>query len=156
MRFDRGDQPSDHHSIVLAANVAPGLNHCAFEMQDLEAVANGQQRLKAGGWKHAWGIGRHLIGSQVFDYWRDPWGHMLEHYADGDRFDAHQPTGTHRFDSAGLYQWGADLPRSFLDSKMTWRKIKSIAHHLRATPDFTLKRVMALKKAVTAPARSWL
>ena len=27
-----------------------------------------------GGYRHAWGIGRHIQGSQIFDYWRDPTG----------------------------------------------------------------------------------
>ena len=30
------------------------------------------------------GVGRHVLGAQVFDYWRDPWGHVLEHFTDGD------------------------------------------------------------------------
>ncbi len=33
------------------------------------------------------GIGRHIQGSQLFDYWRDPDGFLVEHFADGDMFD---------------------------------------------------------------------
>jgi hypothetical protein len=35
-----------------------------------------------------WGIGRHLLGSQVYDYWADPWGRVHEHWADTDRLNA--------------------------------------------------------------------
>ena len=59
-------------------------------------------------------MGRHLLGSQIFDYWRDLWGLKHEHYADGDVFDASQPVGYHKLDREGLYQWGPDLPDDFL------------------------------------------
>ena len=29
-----------------------------------------------------------MLGSQVFDYWKDPWDHVLEHFTDGDLLDA--------------------------------------------------------------------
>ena len=31
------------------------------------------------------GRGRHLLGSQVYDYWSDPWGRVHERWADTDR-----------------------------------------------------------------------
>ena len=37
-----------------------------------------------------WGIGRHLLGSQVYDYWADPWGRVHEHWADTDRLNVPQ------------------------------------------------------------------
>ena len=61
------------------------------------------------GWKHAWGMGRHLLGSQIFDYWEDPWGDKHEHYCDGDLFTADQPTGVHPASKAGMAQWGQDV-----------------------------------------------
>jgi hypothetical protein len=33
------------------------------------------------------GCGRHLLGSRIFDYWRDSWGQKHEYYTDGDLFD---------------------------------------------------------------------
>ena len=60
-----------------------------------DAVGMGQRVLRDRGWKHAWGIGRHILGSQIFDYWQDPWGDKHEHYCDGDLFTADQPTGVH-------------------------------------------------------------
>jgi hypothetical protein len=38
-------------------------------------------------YEHMWGIGRHLLGSQVYDYWADPWGRVHEHWADTDRLN---------------------------------------------------------------------
>ena len=39
------------------------------------------------GYFRSWGIGRHIQGSQIFDYWRDPDGFLVEHFTDGDMFD---------------------------------------------------------------------
>ena len=97
----------------------------------------GQQVLMARKYRHAWGVGRHLLGSQIFDYWRDPWGQKHEHYADGDLFDDRQPAGYHVLDRAGLYQWGPDLPDDFIDAKLTPRRLVSVlktAHNRQAAP----------------------
>ena len=48
--------------------------HSSFEVVDADAVGMGQRVLLKRGWRHAWGIGRHILGSQIFDYWEDPWG----------------------------------------------------------------------------------
>lgn len=31
-----------------------------------------------------WGVSRYILGSEIFDYWWDTTGSMIEHYADGD------------------------------------------------------------------------
>ena len=74
LRCDRGDSPTDHHSLfLLQAPTGPGFNHAAFEVADLDDLMRGHQRLKDAGRQAEWGVGRHVLGSQVFDYWRDPW-----------------------------------------------------------------------------------
>ena len=42
------------------------------------------QWLASKGNKLAWGVGRHILGSQVFDYWYTPDEFMIEHYSDGE------------------------------------------------------------------------
>jgi hypothetical protein len=71
MRCDRGDDPADHHTVVVTQNVTDTYSHSAFEVIDFDYVAMGQQYLQSKGWRHAWGVGRHILGSQIFDYWRD-------------------------------------------------------------------------------------
>jgi catechol 2,3-dioxygenase-like lactoylglutathione lyase family enzyme len=99
MRFDRGETPSDHHSIVIAAAPEDGYIHAAFESTDLDALGAGAEYLQHRGWVKSWGIGRHILGSQLFSYHIDPHGFEVEHYTDGDMFDAAYPTGYHE---AGL------------------------------------------------------
>ena len=106
LRCDRGDVPADHHTIAMSSAVDLGHLHTAFEMDDLDDVARAHEVLKQRKRRHSWGIGRHILGSQVFDYWRDGAGDLFEHYADGDRFDAAVPTGYHAFGGDSLHQWG--------------------------------------------------
>ncbi|SCK14529.1 hypothetical protein VAR608DRAFT_0901 [Variovorax sp. HW608] len=139
-RLDRGDEPADHHSIALATGPAPKMLHVSTETIDLDAIGQGQQFLWSKGWQHFWGMGRHLLGSQLFDYWRDPVGDEWEHYADGDVMTADYPTGLHPMTLGGLWAWGQDLPMS----------MRPPAPPLEAP---TLYRELA--RAMREPARPW-
>ncbi|WP_408590983.1 VOC family protein [Novosphingobium sp.] len=111
LRCDRGDVPSDHHTLFLAQLPGkPGFMHAAFEVLDLDDLMLGHQHLKARQRKAAWGVGRHIMGSQIFDYWKDPWGHELEHWTDGDLLTAHDPPQTRTLIDLLAVQWGAPNP----------------------------------------------
>ena len=154
LRLDRGATPSDHHTLFVAIGPGADIDHVAFEVIDLDAVEMGQQVLKAAGYRHAWGVGRHLLGSQIFDYWRDPWGLKHEHYADGDLFDATQPTGYHKLDRQGLYQWGPDLPDDFVAARPTLGQVTSLLREaLRG--EVALRPLLAAARSMRAPGRAW-
>ena len=89
-----------------------GFNHAAFEVADLDDLMAGHERLKASGHTAEWGIGRHILGSQIFDYWRDPWGHTLEHWTDGDLFNAQDGSNTASLQDLLGVQWGPTPPAS--------------------------------------------
>ena len=75
LRCDLGARTTDHHTLfLLQAPSGPGFNHAAFEVRDMDDLMRGHTHLKGVGAAPEWGVGRHLLGSQVFDYWRDPWG----------------------------------------------------------------------------------
>lgn len=155
MRCDRGDEPADHHSVVIAQNADNLYSHAAFEVIDLDDVAMGQEYLLSRGHRHAWGVGRHLLGSQIFDYWRDPWGDKFEHFCDSDRFTADCPTGVSPLTSGGLYQWGPQPPADFESPKITPRFVWRTLQNIRKSDELTLARMAQLKKAIDAPARGW-
>lgn len=155
MRCDRGDEPTDHHTVVIGTSLGTGFNHAAFEVSDIDALAAGEQHLRSKGWKHSWGIGRHLLGSQVFDYWYDPYGDKVEHFTDGDVFDASTETAYHPMSNSGLYQWGPDLPRGFIDPRITPRRLWDLIGHLRRSDDLTIKKLRALKRVAAQRARPW-
>jgi catechol 2,3-dioxygenase-like lactoylglutathione lyase family enzyme len=106
MRCDRGDEYVDHHTFLCLGSGAAAFDHAAFEVEDFDAVMIGHDHLRAAGYTHATGIGRHVLGSQVFDYWRDPWGNMLEHYTDGDLLNASATAGSFEPAVALGTQWG--------------------------------------------------
>ena len=116
-RCDKGQEPADHHTLLLAsalgAGGAVGLNHLAWEVFDLDDLQAGRDHLAAKGRAHEWGVGRHLLGSQIFDYWRDPWGHIHEHWTDGDQFAADAPPGDYPIDVGAVSQWGPNMPPTF-------------------------------------------
>jgi hypothetical protein len=88
----------------------PGFNHAAFEVRDLDDLMSGHDFLKEKQRHAEWGIGRHILGSQVFDYWRDPWGHTVEHWTDGDLFTADDPPGKQGLPELLGVQWGPAAP----------------------------------------------
>ena len=111
LRCDRGDVPSDHHTLFLAELPGPpGLLHAAFEVANLDDLMLGHQHLKAKGRKPAWGVGRHIMGSQIFDYWLDPFGNELEHWTDGDLFTAEDPPNRQTMQALLAVQWGMPHP----------------------------------------------
>lgn len=111
MRCDRGDQPTDHHTLFLAQlPEPPHFLHAAFEVANFDDLMLGHAYLKAKQRTQAWGVGRHIMGSQIFDYWKDPWGHELEHWTDGDLFTAADPPNKMPFASLLAVQWGAPHP----------------------------------------------
>ena len=61
-------------------------------------------------YQHHWGVGRHVLGSQIFDYWRDPWGHTLEHWTDGDLMTAGWGSRDATIQDVMEVQWGMKMP----------------------------------------------
>ena len=108
MRCDLGEVHVDHHTLVClgVGEGDTGLDHVAFEVEDFDAVMLGHEQLKGAGYEHKMGVGRHILGSQVYDYWKDPWGNVLEHFTDGDLLNRDHPTELHDPAEALGTQWG--------------------------------------------------
>ncbi len=114
-RCDRGDEYVDHHVFFCVRNERAGLNHLSFEVPDIDAVLKDHQYLMGlGKYEHMWGVGRHLLGSQVYDYWADPWGRVHERWADTDRLNAQ--SGSHLLPAHEALgsQWGEGPPEKFI------------------------------------------
>ena len=116
MHCGLGDQWTDHHTLALitAQDGRARFDHSSFEVIDLDDVVQGGEWLKARGWAHSWGVGRHIQGSQIFDYWRDPFGHKHEHWTDGDLVNDSTPVGNAAFSLDELKQWAPPLTPEFL------------------------------------------
>ncbi len=84
--------------------------HAAFEVANLDDLMLGHQHLKSKGREAAWGVGRHILGSQVFDYWKDPFGNELEHWTDGDLLTAADAPQKVPVSELRSVQWGSPHP----------------------------------------------
>jgi catechol 2,3-dioxygenase len=73
---------SDHHAVVLAEAKVNGLNHIAFAVPDWESVMRASGRMIDAGYPIAWGVGRHGPGDNVFAYFIDPVGFVIEYTAE--------------------------------------------------------------------------
>jgi len=146
MRLDLGDTPADHHTLAIAQGFMPGYSHSAYELVDADAVGVGQRVLRERGYRHAWGIGRHILGSQLFDYWQDPWGAKHEHYCDGDLFTADVPTGVHAVSRDAMSQWGQQMPSSFVKPELSPASVAALLRNLRRSPDLSLKKLITLAR----------
>ena len=109
-RCDRGGAPADHHTLLMLEMGEAKLGHVAWEVADFDDLMVGHDRLSAAGARHYWGIGRHILGGQIFDYWKDPFGFTVEHWTDSDLLDASVPAGSHHLLEAGGNQWGPPPP----------------------------------------------
>ncbi|KAI0445549.1 Glyoxalase/Bleomycin resistance protein/Dihydroxybiphenyl dioxygenase [Xylaria telfairii] len=115
MHLDLGKEFSDHH--VMFMQRAPPevkksyMHHTSYEVADFDEQLIGHEYLAKKGHESVWGVGRHILGSQIFDYWKDPSGFKIEHYADGDLVNADTPTT--REVVGPLSVWGPELPKDF-------------------------------------------
>ena len=78
---------ADHHSIAMARGKGPTLNHCAFEVESIDGLMRGTGRMKKHGFNVEWGIGRHGPGDNVFGYFVEPNGFVVEYTAEVQQVD---------------------------------------------------------------------
>lgn len=71
-----------HHCIVLAPGTWTSLNHVAFEVASADEVMRALGRMRKAGVDTIWGPGRHGPGGNVFCYFIDPVGNVIEYTAE--------------------------------------------------------------------------
>jgi catechol 2,3-dioxygenase-like lactoylglutathione lyase family enzyme len=152
IRCDLGQTPADHHTIAIALGPLNRYVHSAYQVCDLDALAAGGEYLKDLGYHRSWGIGRHIQGSQIFDYWRDPDGFLVEHFSDGDMFDCTLEPGWAPFTGSGLAQWGPPVTKDFLGTnpRSLPSEARSMISALRARNEFDVRRLIGLMKVAAS------
>ncbi|MCA0241227.1 MAG: VOC family protein [Proteobacteria bacterium] len=115
MRCGLGQQWTDHHTVALitASDGRNRFDHSAFEVVDFDDLVQSGEWLKSRGRAHSWGVGRHIQGSQLFDYWRDPFGNKVEHWTDGDLVNDSTPVGHAAVSPEELRQWAPAVTPEF-------------------------------------------
>jgi hypothetical protein len=152
IRCDRGATPADHHTLAMALGPQNRYVHSAYQVCDLDALAAGGEYLRDHGYFRSWGIGRHIQGSQLFDYWRDPDGFLVEHFADGDMFDSTLEPGWAPFTASGLAQWGPPASKDFLGTspRSLPHEARSVLTALRSDNEFDVNRLIGLLKVANS------
>lgn len=149
VRCDRGSTPTDHHTLAMVLGPSDRYVHSAYQVCDLDAIAAGGEHLREAGYQRSWGIGRHIQGSQIFDYWRDPDGFLVEHFADGDLFDNTLEPGWAPLTASGLAQWGPPATKDFLGltpGRESVRELRAMLAAIRDDNEFDLTRLRGLLK----------
>ena len=114
MHCGLGKHYTDHHSLALIADAKVVIEHSAYEVIDWDDLIIGNAHLASKGYKHSWGVGRHIYGRQIFDYWRDPFGNKLEHETDGDLVNEDYVPEHRHISAEELSQWGPPLNPDFM------------------------------------------
>jgi len=114
LHLDRGKEMVDHHAFFFFKGPEFHVHHSSFEVFDFDIQMLGHTWLKNKKYENCWGVGRHVMGSQIFDYWFDPSRFILEHYVDGDLVNDETPINRTMAAPGSLHVWGPDLPPTFL------------------------------------------
>ena len=78
---------AEHHSIAFNVSDHASYNHTSWTMGSIDALFRAQGRVRAWGSPLMWGTGRHGPGNQVFNYYIEPSGYVVELIADGATID---------------------------------------------------------------------
>jgi catechol 2,3-dioxygenase-like lactoylglutathione lyase family enzyme len=149
LRCDQGSVPVDHHTVAMHLSPRAAYVHSAYQVTDLDAIAAGGEYLAERGYRRSWGIGRHVQGSQLFDYWRDPDRLMVEHFADGDLFSRDMEPGWAPMSASGLAQWGPPVTRDFLGTNPSPALLRDVLRALRSDNEIDPARLAGLMKAMS-------
>ena len=78
----------DHHNLfLLQRDDRAAFNHVAFEVRDFDEIMMGGAFMKSQGWQPDTTPGRHILGSNMYWYFRNPCGGNTEYFADMDCMD---------------------------------------------------------------------
>lgn len=69
LHLDRGSEAVDHHVFFFFEGPVAHVHHSSFEVHDFDVQLLGHHWLREKNYESAWGVGRHVAGSQIFDYW---------------------------------------------------------------------------------------
>jgi catechol 2,3-dioxygenase-like lactoylglutathione lyase family enzyme len=103
----------DHHTIAIGITDNDALNHIAFLMPDYESVMRGGGRMKDAGHPIQWGPGRHGPGNNLFNYFIDPFGIVIEYTAEVEQVDeSYKVRGPEdwKWPPGRVDQWGISPP----------------------------------------------
>ncbi|WP_209123422.1 VOC family protein [Alkalihalobacillus sp. BA299] len=70
---------TNHHCIAFNKEGHSAVNHIAYEVDGVNEVMRGIAQIRNNGYKELWGPGRHGPGDNIFCYFQDPGGFVMEY-----------------------------------------------------------------------------
>ena len=112
--FTYGSHDSDHDLLPLLAGGELGLRYTAWDTPGVKDFGRANTQLRAAGYSDHWDPGRHVLGSNYFNYTLDGFGQWWEFSARIDYIERNADWTIANFvDKDSLYLWGSDKPAYF-------------------------------------------
>lgn len=112
-RLDHGKDWVDHHTLFFGQSDKTDAHHISFEVQDYETQFRAHRWLETQGWEANWGVGRHPLGSHVFDVWFDPDRYRFETFSDTDLVNCDHQAGHYDVHTQDMDMWSSDSPERY-------------------------------------------
>lgn len=108
--FVRAPGSINHHNLLIARRPNPGMQHLSLRVADIDELGVGMTQLMMKGWKRLWGPGRHRPGSDMFVFFQNPAGSVIEYHCDEDFIVDVAKWTPREWDPRGLSHWGGPPP----------------------------------------------
>ncbi|HVV92708.1 MAG TPA: VOC family protein [Hyphomicrobiales bacterium] len=113
-RLDRGEELVDHHIVFVIRGASAGMHHVSYQVEGIDDIFFGFDHMEKGGQDHVRGIGRHALGSQIFDYWMSPFNQMHEHWFSTEKMNAESGMNYVQIGEGMVHDTGAPPPERFV------------------------------------------
>jgi hypothetical protein len=114
-RLDLGDELVDHHVIFMLRGKRAGMHHVSYEVEGVDDIFFGFDHMIMRDHDHVRGIGRHALGSQIFNYWMSPFNQMHEHWISRERLNANSKFNRIQIGAGMSYDTGEKPPQRFVE-----------------------------------------
>jgi catechol 2,3-dioxygenase-like lactoylglutathione lyase family enzyme len=111
-KFVRAPGSINHHNFLIANRPQPGMQHVSLRLRDIDEMGVATRYLEARGWQKIWGPGRHRPGSDLFVFFRNPAGALVEYHCDEDFIIDPTRWTPQEFDPTDMQIWGDRPPAS--------------------------------------------
>lgn len=125
LRVDRGEELVDHHVIFVLKGAKAGMHHVSYEVEGVDDIFFGLHQMESGAHDHVRGIGRHALGSQIFNYWMSPFEQMHEHWHSSEKMNAESGANSVKIGSGMAHDTGEKPPERFTKQAtpfLPWRE----------------------------------
>ena len=120
---------TDHHGVAVMQEPA-GMHHYAFELPDWASFKAVGDHLRTHGRTFIWGPGRHGPGNNLFGYFLDPEGCVIEFYSELEHVEdeSHHEVGEWADRPETFNVWGPGPPAGWHDHGLPLASVTEGAH----------------------------